>query len=84
MMLFDPKVGLNIKGGKCGRKAGKGMGDNECYSETKKKWSWGLLPGVIPEKGHIAPEFKMANEITCNCVWDKLYPTFLLPALNGI
>jgi hypothetical protein len=21
------------------------MRDNECYSETKKNWSWGMLPG---------------------------------------
>jgi hypothetical protein len=39
-----------------------------------------------PEEGHLAPEVKTANEITCDYVWDKLYPLppFLSPALNGI
>jgi hypothetical protein len=29
----------------CGSKAGRGNGDNEWYSETKKNWIWGILPG---------------------------------------
>jgi hypothetical protein len=33
------------KKGNCGRKAGRGKGDDECYSETKLNWSWGMLPG---------------------------------------
>jgi hypothetical protein len=33
-----------------------------------------MLPGVRSEKGHFAPEVKVANEITCDYVWDKLYP----------
>jgi hypothetical protein len=37
------------------------MRDNECYS------------GVRPEKGHLTQEVKVANEITCNHVRDKLY-----------
>jgi hypothetical protein len=32
-----------------------------------------VAPWVRPEKGHLAPEVKMANGI----VWDKLYPPFL-------
>jgi hypothetical protein len=32
---------------------------------------------VRPEKGHLAPEVKVANEITCDHVWDKLYLPFL-------
>jgi hypothetical protein len=36
-----------------------------------------MSPGVRPEKGHLAPEVKMANEIICDDVWDKLYPLFL-------
>jgi hypothetical protein len=24
---------------------GTGKGDNECYSQTKKNWRWGMLPG---------------------------------------
>jgi hypothetical protein len=53
--------------------AGK-KGDKECYSETKKKQSWGMLSKVRPQKGHLAPEVKVANEIACDYVWDKLYP----------
>jgi hypothetical protein len=30
-----------------------------------------------PEKAHLAPAVKTANEITCDYVWDKLYPPFL-------
>jgi hypothetical protein len=30
-----------------------------------------------PEKGHLAPEVKAANEITCDYVWDKLYPSLI-------
>jgi hypothetical protein len=33
-----------------------------------------IAPGVRPEKGHLAPEVKIANEIVCEHVWDKLYP----------
>jgi hypothetical protein len=36
-----------------------------------------MSPGVKPEKGHLAPEVKMANEIICDHVWNKLYPPFL-------
>jgi hypothetical protein len=54
----------------------------ECYSETKKNWSWGMLPGDQGTSGHLAPEVKAANEIACDYVWDKLYPPPF--ALNGI
>jgi hypothetical protein len=27
-----------------------------------------------PEKGHLAPEVRAANKITCDHVWDKLLP----------
>jgi hypothetical protein len=27
-----------------------------------------------PEEGHLTPEVKVASEITCDHVWDKLYP----------
>jgi hypothetical protein len=33
-----------------------------------------MSPGVRPEKGHLIPKVKMANEIVCDHVWDKLYP----------
>jgi hypothetical protein len=29
---------------------------------------------VRPESSHLAQEVKMANEIACDHVWDKLYP----------
>jgi hypothetical protein len=61
----------------CGRKAGRGKGDNECYSETKKSQSWGMLPGGRPEKGYLAPEIKIGNETAGDNVRDKLYSPFL-------
>jgi hypothetical protein len=39
-------------------------GFEECY----------VVPGVKPEKDNFVPEVKMANEIACDHVWDKLYP----------
>jgi hypothetical protein len=55
-----------------GRQGG-GREINECYSETKDKLKLGKVTWRA-EKGHLAPEVKTANEITCNYVWDKLYP----------
>jgi hypothetical protein len=40
------------------------MRDNECNSETKTN---GLE--VRLEKGHLAPEVKITNEIVCNQIW---------------
>jgi hypothetical protein len=34
--------------------------------------TWGEI-----EKGHLALEVKITNEIICDHVWDKLYPPFL-------
>jgi hypothetical protein len=56
--------------------------DNECNSETKNKQKIRLeachvVPGVRPEKGHLTPEVKMANEIAFDYIWDELYPPFL-------
>jgi hypothetical protein len=31
-----------------------------------------VAPGARPEKGHLAPEVKTANEIICEHVGDKL------------
>jgi hypothetical protein len=53
------------------------MKDNECYSETKKKQIWGMSPGVRTEKDHLNLEVKVANEIACDHVWEKLYSPFL-------
>jgi hypothetical protein len=33
-----------------------------------------MSPAVRPEKGHLAPEVKMAYEIVCDLVWEKLNP----------
>jgi hypothetical protein len=38
-----------------------------------------VIPGVRAEKGHLTPEVKVANEIVCDHVWDKLYPHFCNP-----
>jgi hypothetical protein len=43
-MLFDPEVGMSIKGGNVVGRQGGGREINECYSETKKNWSWEMLP----------------------------------------
>jgi hypothetical protein len=45
MMLFDPEVSLSIKGENVAGRQGWGREINECYSETKENWSWGILPG---------------------------------------
>jgi hypothetical protein len=36
-----------------------------------------VAPGVRPEKGHLTPVVKIANELICEHIWDKLYPPFL-------
>jgi hypothetical protein len=53
--------------------------DNECNSKTNKQKNriLGMSTGVRPEKGHLAPEVKMATETVCDYVWDKLYLPFL-------
>jgi hypothetical protein len=69
MMLFDPEVGPIIKGGvwQEGRE-----GEERLMSATGKvelgNVSW------RPEEGHLVPEVKTANEVTCDYVWDKPYP----------
>jgi hypothetical protein len=58
-----------------------------CATVKQKKTGFEVCqvaPGVRPEKGHLTPEVKMVNEIVCDHVWDKLYPPFLIPVLNGI
>jgi hypothetical protein len=54
--------------------------DNECNRKQKIKSRFEecqVAPGVRPEKGHLTPEVKMANEIICDHVRDKLHPPFL-------
>jgi hypothetical protein len=57
------------------------MRDNECNSKTKQNKNGfeecHIAPGGRPEKGHLASEVKIANDIICDCVWKKLYPSFL-------
>jgi hypothetical protein len=56
--------------------------ENECNSETNKQTKnqfekCQVAPGVRTEKGHFAPEVKIANEIICDHIWDNLYSPFL-------
>jgi hypothetical protein len=46
------------------------MRDNESNSETKKTRfeECQVAPEARPEKGHLAPEVKVANEIICDHV----------------
>jgi hypothetical protein len=37
-----------------------------------------LAPGTRPKKGHLTPVVKIANEIICDHVWDKLHPHFCI------
>jgi hypothetical protein len=60
------------------------MRENEGNSEKNGFEECQAAHGVRPEKGHLAPESKMANGKVCDHVLDKLHPPFLLPALNGI
>jgi hypothetical protein len=45
----------------------EGKRDNECYSETKKNWSWGMVPAE-QRRANLAPDVRVANEMTCNYV----------------
>jgi hypothetical protein len=72
-----------------GRQGGSGREltrDSECNSETEKSGfeECHIAPGVRPEKGHLTPEVKMANEIVCDVYGTSCPPAFLKPALNGI
>jgi hypothetical protein len=56
------------------------MRENESNSEITKNTGfeeYQVASGVRPEKGHLTPEVKMANEIVCDHVRDRLYPPFL-------
>jgi hypothetical protein len=74
MMLFDPKVGLSIKEGNVSGRQGRGIEIMSATVKQRKKQIGGMLPGVRPEKGHLALEVIVANDIACDHVWDKLYP----------
>jgi hypothetical protein len=59
------------------------MTDNECNSETtttttkKNRFEEGqVAPGMRPEKSHLTPEVKIANETICDHAWGKLYSHF--------
>jgi hypothetical protein len=67
MMLLDPEVGLSSKWGNV---AGRGKGDNECYRETKKPEVGECY--LETRGGSTCPKVKIANEITCDYVWDNL------------
>jgi hypothetical protein len=57
------------------------MRNNECKSKTNKPKSrfeeCHIALGTRPEKGHLPPQAKIANEIVCDHVCDKLYPPLL-------
>jgi hypothetical protein len=59
----------------CGSVAGRQGGEERLMSATvkQKKLELGNVTWR-PEKGHLDPEVKRANEMTCDYVWDKLYP----------
>jgi hypothetical protein len=77
---LSPRRGPSTKGGTVTGRKVEGreiMRDNECNSETNKKNGFEecyIAPGVRPEKGHLTPEVKAANKMTCDYVWDKLCP----------
>jgi hypothetical protein len=58
-------------------------GDNEYNNETNKQTKnrfeeYQVAPGVRPEKGHLAPQFKIANEIICDHYGSSCtFPPFL-------
>jgi hypothetical protein len=70
---FWPRSGSKHQMGECGRKVGRGKRD-----KWVQQWNKGQLElGNVtwrPEEGHLAPEVTIANEITRDYVWDKLYP----------
>jgi hypothetical protein len=56
----------------CGRKAGRG---ERLMSATVKQRKTGAGECNLETRGGSpCPEVKAANEITCDYVWDKLYP----------
>jgi hypothetical protein len=55
---------------------------NECHSETKKNGLGNVT--WTPEEGHLTPEVKAASEVTCDYVWDKLYPPHFCNLLKMI
>jgi hypothetical protein len=77
MKEFDPEVGPRIKGRNVAGRQGGGREINSAVKQRKTR----VLGNITwrPEEGHLAPEVKTANEITCDYVWDKLYlwPQFL-------
>jgi hypothetical protein len=52
------------------------MGDNEriMSATVKQKTDLSMSPGATLEKDHLTPEVKIANEIICDHVWNKLLP----------
>jgi hypothetical protein len=42
------------------------MRDNECSRQTNRFEECQVAPGARPEKGHLAPEVKIASERICD------------------
>jgi hypothetical protein len=77
MMLFDPEVGLSIKGGNVAGRQGGGREIMSAIVQQKNIFEeCHVAPGVRPEKGYLTLKIKIANEIVCDHVWDKLSPHF--------
>jgi hypothetical protein len=72
MMLFDPEVGLSIKEGNV---AGRQKGEEKLMSAIVKQRKTGVGECYL-EARERSPrtEVNTANEITCDYVWDKMYP----------
>jgi hypothetical protein len=58
--------------------AGRQEGAREIKSAAVKQTNlkngfkkYHIAPGVRPEKGHLFPDVKMANEIVYDHIWDK-------------
>jgi hypothetical protein len=55
--------------------AGRQGGEGRLMSATVKQRKTGVEDVTRrPEEGHLIPDVKAANEMTCDYVWDKLYP----------
>jgi hypothetical protein len=68
-MNFTSNI-LNLGNPLCGRNVMRG--EERLMSATGKPELWNVT--WKPEKGHLHPEIRVANVMTCDYVWDKLNP----------
>jgi hypothetical protein len=76
-MLFDPKVGLSVKG-RIWQEGREGEREQQMpqWNEGKPELELGNVTWS-PKKGHLTPKFKVVKETACDYVWDKLHPPLL-------